>query len=307
MALDIPESSIFTMWDWVGGRYSVSSAVGMLPLSLFFSFEVMEEFLRGCHQIDQHFFEAPPRENLPVLMGLLGVWNASFLELGTKAILPYAQALSKFPDHVQQLDMESNGKSVSSSGLFLPHPTGEIVFGGCGTNSQHSFFQLLHQGRVAQCEFIGFATSYSSLNGTTESSSSSQMTNHDELMSNFFAQPDALAIGRTREELEEMEESPELIPHKQFSGNRPSLSLLFPSLTPYSCGQLLALYEHRVAVQGMVWGINSFDQWGVELGKKLAKKVRVALLDEGSEEYESMCSSTKLLMGRYKEMQSTRK
>ena len=285
----------------------MSSAVGMLPLSLFFSYDVMSEFLRGCHQIDEHFFEAPPRENLPIIMGLLGVWNASFLNLGTKAILPYAQALAKFPDHIQQLDMESNGKSVSSSGAVLPHPTGETVFGGCGTNSQHSFFQLLHQGRPSQCEFIGFATSYSSLDGTTASSANNTITNHDELMANFFAQPDALAVGRTREELEEMEEELELISHKEFSGNRPSLSILLPSLTPYSCGQLLALYEHRVAVQGMIWGINSFDQWGVELGKTLAKKVRAAMLDETSEEFDSLCPSTKLLMGRYKAMQEARK
>lgn len=272
VAFGIAEDNIFGFWDWVGGRFSVCSAVGMLPLAIQYGMPIMRSFLDGAHNMDTHFFEAPMKANLPVLLGLLGVWNSTFRGHASRAILPYAQALVRFAAHIQQLDMESNGKRVANDGSVLDYQCGEIIFGEPGTNGQHSFYQLIHQGRVIPAEFIGFCKSPSpiSLEGEV-------VSNHDELMSNFFAQPDALAYGKTIDELKAAGVAPELHSHKEFEGNRPSLSLLFPELTPYSCGQLLALYEHRVAVQGFVWGINSFDQWGVELGKALAGGVRKQL------------------------------
>lgn len=272
VAFGIAEDNIFGFWDWVGGRFSVCSAVGMLPLAIQYGMPVMRKFLDGAHAMDTHFFDAPMEENLPVLLGLLGVWNSTFRGHASRAILPYAQALVRFAAHIQQLDMESNGKRVSTDGSVLDYQCGEIIFGEPGTNGQHSFYQLIHQGRVIPAEFIGFCKSPQpiALDGEV-------VSNHDELMSNFFAQPDALAYGKTIDELKSSGVPPELHTHKEFEGNRPSLSLLFPELTPYTCGQLLALYEHRVAVQGFVWGINSFDQWGVELGKALAGGVRKQL------------------------------
>ncbi|CAN8287636.1 unnamed protein product [Cochlearia groenlandica] len=268
----IDPNNTFAFWDWVGGRYSVCSAVGVLPLSLQYGFSVVEKFLKGASSIDQHFHSTPLEKNVPVLLGLLSVWNVSFLGYPARAILPYSQALEKFAPHIQQVSMESNGKGVSIDGLPLPYETGEIDFGEPGTNGQHSFYQLIHQGRVIPCDFIGIAKSQQpvSLKGEV-------VSNHDELMSNFFAQPDALAYGKTPEQLQKENVSESLIPHKTFSGNRPSLSLLLPELNAYTVGQLLAMYEHRVAVQGFVWGINSFDQWGVELGKVLATQVRKQL------------------------------
>ena len=270
----INAANVFGFWDWVGGRYSVCSAVGVLPLALQYGYPVVEQFLAGAHNMDTHFYEAPLASNLPVLLGLLGVWNASFMQYNARAILPYAQALVRFAAHIQQVDMESNGKRVACDGTPLPYECGEIIFGEPGTNGQHSFYQLVHQGRVVPAEFIGFCTSPSPV---AFDPAVEPVSNHDELMSNFFAQPDALAYGKTVAELQAEGVPPALVPHKEFPGNRPSLSLLFPALTPYSCGQLLALYEHRVAVQGFVWGINSFDQWGVELGKALAGNVRKQL------------------------------
>lgn len=206
--------------------------------------------------MDTHFFESPLRNNLPILLGLLGVWNSSFLKHPAKAILPYSQALTRFAAHIQQMDMESNGKRVTVDGQILPFDAGEIIFGEPGTNGQHSFYQLIHQGRVIPSEFIAFCNSPSPIRGKGE-----PVSNHDELMSNFFAQPDALAVGKTVQDLI-LEKVPEsLHRHKEFPGNRPSLSILFDSLTPFSLGQLLSLYEHRVAVQGFIWGLNSFDQW----------------------------------------------
>ena len=262
-------SNTFGFWDWVGGRFSVSSAVGVLPLSLQYGFESVEEFLRGMNDIDTHFANSDLERNLPAIMGLLNVWNATFLERPTCAILPYAQALSKFPSHIQQLSMESNGKGVDMSGKALPYESGEIDFGEPGTNGQHSFYQLIHQGRIIPAEFIGAIQSQQDVCLRGE-----PVTSHEELMCNFFAQPDALACGKTDLQLQHEGVQSQLIPHKTFGGNRPSLSILLPSLTPFTIGQLLALYEHRVAVSGFVWGINSFDQWGVELGKVLAKNVR---------------------------------
>mmetsp|Transcript_25270 Transcript_25270/g.31868 ORF Transcript_25270/g.31868 Transcript_25270/m.31868 type:complete len:276 (+) Transcript_25270:95-922(+) len=207
-------------------------------------------------------------------MGLLGVWNMSFMEYSSRTILPYSEALLKLPAHIQQLDMESNGKKATKSGLLVDYPVGEIDFGEPGTNGQHSFFQLLHMGQVVPCEFIGFLRSQHDLciDGETVSA-------HDELMANFFAQPDALANGKTAEEVRAEGVDEDLILHRTFEGNRPSSSIIAPMLTAYTCGQLLAIYEHRTAVQGFIWDINSFDQWGVELGKKLACDVKNHMLD----------------------------
>jgi glucose-6-phosphate isomerase len=284
VAFGVPSDRIFPMWDWVGGRYSVCSAVGVLPLALQFGFSPVKKFLQGAHSMDKHFFRAKFKDNLPVLMGLLGVWNSSFLGYGARALLPYCQALLKFAPHVQQLDMESNGKRVGTDGEELGFDAGEVDFGEPGTNGQHSFYQLLHQGRVIPADFIGFKRSQQprSLEGEAAS-------NHDELMSNFFAQPDALAMGRTLEEAQAecrgKGDPLELAPHKVFPGNRPTNVLLLDQLTPHAVGQLLALYEHRTAVQGFVWGINSFDQWGVELGKSMAKSVgtQIAQLRAGAQ------------------------
>lgn len=269
----IDPTNAFGFWDWVGGRFSASSAVGALPLSLQYGFETFNSFLEGMRSIDTHFASAPLEKNIPVLMGLFNVWNATFLQHPTCAILPYAQALSKFPAHVQQLSMESNGKGVSMDGSTLPYSVGEIDFGEAGTNGQHSFYQLVHQGRVVPAEFIGVLRSQQDVFLKEEESSS-----HEELLCNFFAQPDALATGKTREDLEKEGVPNGLISHKVFLGNRPSLSILLKCVDAFTIGQLLALYEHRIAVSGFVWGINSFDQWGVELGKVLAGRVRKELI-----------------------------
>uniref|UniRef100_A0AAV1V8Z4 Glucose-6-phosphate isomerase n=1 Tax=Peronospora matthiolae TaxID=2874970 RepID=A0AAV1V8Z4_9STRA len=268
----IARDNIFGFWDWVGGRYSVTSAVGILPLALQYGYDVMEQFLAGAHAMDKHLLEAPLRSNLPVLMGLFGVWNSSFLGHSSRALLPYSQALLRFAAHIQQVDMESNGKRVSIEGVELPFQTGEVNFGEPGTNGQHSFYQLIHQGRVVPCDFLGFCESQNPVQLADQ-----PVSNHDELMSNFFAQPDALARGKSLEDLKAENVAEDLRNHKLFPGNRPSISLLFKKLDAYSAGQLLALYEHRTVVQGAIWGINSFDQWGVELGKVLAKQVRAQL------------------------------
>ncbi|CAN0279547.1 unnamed protein product [Ectocarpus sp. 6 AP-2014] len=293
----VDAANIFGFWDWVGGRYSVCSAVGVLPIALHYGFDIARRFLDGAHDMDNHFLNEPPRQNIPVLMGLLGVWNSTFLGHGARALLPYSQALLRFAAHIQQVDMESNGKRVAQDGSVLPFDAGEIGFGEPGTNGQHSFYQLIHQGRVIPADFVGYCTSQCPVLLEGE-----PVANHDELMSNFFAQPDALAYGKTAEELEK-EGVPEwLRPHKVFTGNRPSLSLLFPKLDAFSCGQLLAIYEHRTAVQGFVWGLNSFDQWGVELGKKLATKVRTALSTartSGGDVSEGFNPSTSTLMTYY--------
>ncbi|KAH1109548.1 hypothetical protein GLYMA_04G032600v4 [Glycine max] len=229
----IDPKNAFAFWDWVGGRYSVCSAVGILPLSLQYGFSVIEKFLRGASSIDQHFYSQPFESNIPVLLGLLSIWNVTFLGYPARAILPYSQALEKFAPHIQQVSMESNGKGVSIDGVPLPFEAGEIDFGEPGTNGQHSFYQLIHQGRVIPCDFIGVVKSQQPvfLKGEV-------VSNHDELMSNYFAQSDALAYGKTAEQLQKENVSPHLIPHKTFSGNRPSLSLLLPSLNAYNIGQV---------------------------------------------------------------------
>jgi len=269
-AFGIDPKNVFGFWDWVGGRYSVCSAVGVLPLALQYGWKPVVEFLAGARDLDQHFLTAAPAKNLPVLLGLWGVWNSSFRGHATRALLPYCQALHKFAPHIQQVDMESNGKRVTLDGTVLPFQAGEIDFGEPGTNGQHSFYQLLHQGRVVPADFIGFTRSQQ-----PQSLPGEEVPNHDELMANFFAQPDALAFGKTKAELKADKVPAELIPHKEFPGNRPSNVLLIQgACTPKRVGQLLSLYEHRTAVQGFIWGLNSFDQWGVELGKVLAKQVR---------------------------------
>lgn len=268
----IDSDRVFGFWDWVGGRFSVTSAVGVLPLAIHFGFDVVEQLLKGCHEMDQHFLTAPLEQNLPMLMGLVSVYNASVLDLECVAVLPYCQAMHRFAAHIQQLTMESNGKGVDIEGKKLGCQAGEIYFGEPGTNGQHSFYQLLHQGRIIPAELIGFRKSQQPINLEGE-----EVSNHDELMCNFFAQPDALAFGKTAEELKEEGVSAELIPHKTFTGNRPSIMLLLPECNAFYLGMLLSLYENRVATEGFVWGINSFDQWGVELGKVLAKDIRKVL------------------------------
>lgn len=264
----------FQFWDWVGGRYSVCSAVGAVPISLLYGYDLFEKFLMGARSVDEHFLSAPFEKNIPVIMGLLGIWNMSFMGYNTRTILPYAEALLKFPAHIQQLDMESNGKHCTTDGYEINYPVGEIDFGEPGTNGQHSFYQLLHMGQTVPSEFIGFIQSQHDLCVDGE-----YLSSHDELMSNFFAQPDALANGKTPEQVRAEGTPEDLVLHKTFYGNRPSFSLLFPRLTAYATGQLLALYEHRTAVQGFMWDINSFDQWGVELGKKLAIDVKDVLME----------------------------
>mmetsp|Transcript_30708 Transcript_30708/g.30359 ORF Transcript_30708/g.30359 Transcript_30708/m.30359 type:complete len:533 (+) Transcript_30708:19-1617(+) len=274
----IQDERVFGFWDWVGGRYSVTSAVGLVPLYLHYGAQI-DLFLQGANSIDRLFLEKANlnqwKENIPLLMGLLGWWNTQFLEYASRAVLPYSQALVRFAAHIQQLDMESNGKQCKKDGTPV-EVSGPIVFGEPGTNGQHSFYQLMHQGRIVQSEFIGFCQSHSS-----------DSEAHNELMSNFFAQPDALALGKTTEELRKENCPDALIPHKMFKGDRPSFSLLFPALTVSACGQLLALYEHRVAVEGFLWDLNSFDQFGVELGKTLATKVKQAIASETFEGHPS--------------------
>ena len=284
----VDKENIFTFWDWVGGRYSVTSAVGMLPLSLHYGYDVMADFLRGCNDIDCHFRDAPFEANIPVMMGLFGVWNTSFLKYSTRALIPYCEALSRLPAHIQQLDMESNGKRIDlngNEGSLENGCSGEIDFGEPGTNAQHSFFQIMHQGRVIPADFIALCESQLLYDDELYDDKMKEIikNNHDELISNFFAQCDALALGKTEEEVRKELEATKMskdeidyiAPHKVFSGNRPSSLLLFDGyLDAFKTGQLLSIFEHRTVVQGFVWGIGSFDQWGVELGKKLGKTIR---------------------------------
>jgi glucose-6-phosphate isomerase len=265
----------------------VTSVVGIVPLALHYSFDVMLEFLRGASDMDQHFYDKGA-DSLPALLGLFGIWNSSFLGYGSRALIPYCEALSRLPAHIQQLDMESNGKSVDIDGTPLPFQAGEVDFGEPGTNAQHSFFQLIHQGRTIPVDFIGFTQSQleaSACEKHGDEIASMIADNHTELMSNLFAQCDALAIGLSTEQVkkEKPDISEGMARHRTFSGDRPSTMILIEgALDAYTTGQLLALFEHRTVVQGFVWGINSFDQWGVELGKKLALKVRKTL-DESKE------------------------
>jgi glucose-6-phosphate isomerase len=267
-------SRVFGFWDWVGGRFSVCSAVGILPLALHFGFEVCEKFLAGAHYIDEHFRTTEWRNNIPILMGMVSVWNSSFLRIPANAILPYTQALVRFVAHIQQVDMESNGKRVDIHGNAVDFSTGQIIFGEPGTNGQHSFYQLLHQGTtIASADFIGFKHSLA----PQPIQVGETLENHDELMSNFFAQPDALAFGKTDHNA-----------CRHFPGDRPSLSLLLPKCDAFHVGALLAIYEHRTAVQAFIWNTNAFDQWGVELGKVLAKNLRPVLADKKTNENKNL-------------------
>eukprot|EP01025_Chloroclados_australasicus_P014852 TRINITY_DN1702_c0_g1_i2.p1 TRINITY_DN1702_c0_g1~~TRINITY_DN1702_c0_g1_i2.p1 ORF type:complete len:846 (-),score=82.03 TRINITY_DN1702_c0_g1_i2:2094-4358(-) len=292
----IDPANAFGFWDWVGGRYSVCSAVGILPLALQYGFELIEQFLQGANDMDEHFKTADFKDNLPVVMGLLSVWNDNFLGYHSRAILPYCQALAKFPSHIQQVSMESNGKGVDINGESLQYVVGEVDFGEPGTNGQHSFYQLIHQGQIVPCEFIGIVRSQQSVYLKGEI-----VSNHDELMCNFFAQADALAYGKDAVELRSESCPDHLIPHKTFTGNRPSMSILLPACNAYCLGQLLSLYEHRVAVQGFIWNINSFDQFGVELGKVLASRVRKSINDVRTKKLpvQGFNYSTTKLINRY--------
>ncbi len=269
-AFGIDPKNSFGFWDWVGGRYSVGSAVG-LSLAILLGPENFKAFLSGMHQMDQHFREAAPNENVPLLMGLLGVWYVNFLGAASHAVIPYSQDLHRFPAYLQQLMMESNGKGVRWDGTPVTYDTGEIYWGEPGTNGQHAFFQLLHQGtQVIPADFIAFANpQYPLKDGDTDV--------HELLLSNFFAQTQALAFGKTEQQVREEGTPEDLVSARVFGGNRPSTSIMAPKLDPKVLGQLIGLYEHIAFVQGAVWGIDSFDQWGVELGKALAIAVLPAI------------------------------
>ena len=267
----IDPSNMFQFWDWVGGRYSLTSAIG-LSIMIAIGPTHFDELLDGYHAMDQHFRSAPPEQNLPFILALVGIWNTNFLGAETEAILPYDQYLSRFAAYFQQSNMESNGKSVRKDGAPISYATGPIIWGEPGTNGQHAFYQLLHQGtRLVPCDFIGFAASLHNPD--------SMGTHHKKLIANLFAQSKALAFGKTSQEVADEGVAMPLVPHKTFPGNRPSNTILLPSLTPNTLGQLIALYEHKIFVQGAIWGINSFDQMGVELGKVLAQTITDRLVD----------------------------
>ncbi|MBP7857829.1 MAG: glucose-6-phosphate isomerase [Candidatus Saccharimonadales bacterium] len=281
----IDTTHMFGFWDWVCGRYSLTSAIGLV-IMLAIGSENFDDMLHGFYIMDEHFRTAALEENLPVIMALIGLWNTNFLNAETEAILPYDQYLQNFPNYFQQGNMESNGKRVRRDGKPVSYHTGPIVWGKAGTDGQHTFYQLIHQGtRLIPCDFIGFARSLNDPDG--------QGTHHRKLVANMLAQSQALAFGKTADEVRAEGVAEELIPHKTFPGNRPSNTLLLPKLTPYTLGQLIALYEHKIFVQGAIWGIDSFDQWGVELGKVLAKGLYEDISGNTPGTYDS--STTKLL------------
>ncbi|MFH8406282.1 glucose-6-phosphate isomerase [Streptomyces sp. NPDC018019] len=289
----IDTDNMFEFWDWVGGRYSFDSAIG-LSLMLAIGPERFREMLAGFHLVDEHFRCAPAEENVPLLLGLLGVWYGNFWDAQSHAVLPYSHYLSKFTAYLQQLDMESNGKSVDRDGNPVHWQTGPVVWGTPGTNGQHAYYQLLHQGtKLIPADLIGFANPVADLHPGL-------VDQHDLLMANLFAQGQALAFGKTPDEVRAEGVPEELVPHKTFKGNRPTTTILAKELTPSVLGQLIALYEHKVFVQGAIWNIDSFDQWGVELGKVLAKRVEPALT-EGAE-VEGLDASTKSLVAAYRAM-----
>lgn len=293
-AFGIDTANMFGFWDWVGGRYSVDSAIG-LSVMLAVGKEAFADFLAGFHLIDTHFREAPLESNAPVLLGALGVWYSSFFGAQSRAVLPYSNDLNRFAAYLQQLTMESNGKSVRADGAPVTTDTGEIFWGEPGTNGQHAFYQLLHQGtRLVPADFIGFAEPTDDL-PTADGTGSM----HDLLMSNYFAQTKVLAFGKTAEEIAEEGTAAEIVPHKVMPGNRPSTSILAPKLTPSVVGQLIALYEHQVFVEGVIFGVDSFDQWGVELGKTQAQELTPVLTDETGPGAD-LDSSTRSLIGWYR-------
>ncbi len=287
----IDTANMFEFWDWVGGRYSYDSAIG-LSLMIAIGPDRFREMLDGFHQVDEHFRTAPAEQNAPLLLGLLGVWYGAFFDAQAHAVLPYSHYLSKFTAYLQQLDMESNGKSVDRDGNPVDWQTGPVVWGTPGTNGQHAYYQLLHQGtKVVPADFIGFARPVQDL-------TPGLAAQHDLLMANFFAQTQALAFGRTPDEVRAEGVAEELVPHKTFRGNHPTTTILADELTPSVLGQLIALYEHKVFVQGAIWNIDSFDQWGVELGKVLAKEIEPVLT--GKAKGEALDSSTAALVGKYR-------
>jgi glucose-6-phosphate isomerase len=283
----IDTANMFEFWDWVGGRYSVDSAIGF-SLMVAIGADRFREMLAGFHAMDEHFRTAPFDRNLPVLLGLIGVWYNNFFGAETVAILPYDHYLGRFPSYLQQLDMESNGKRTDIEGRPVAYQTGPIIWGQPGTNGQHAFYQLIHQGtKLIPCDFIGFSQTLNPIGN-----------HHDLLMANLFAQTEALAFGKTEEEVR-AEGTPEFqVPHRVFEGNRPTNTILLDRLTPGSLGCLIALYEHKVFVQGVIWNINSFDQWGVELGKALAMRI-VPELQSGDTTPTKHDSSTHTLIERF--------
>jgi glucose-6-phosphate isomerase len=296
----IDTANMFGFWDWVGGRYSMDSSIGLSTM-LAIGADQFREMLAGFHAMDEHFRHTPLERNLPALMGLLAIWNNNFLDAATVAVLPYEQYLKRFPAYLQQLTMESNGKHVTLDGAHVDYATGPIYWGEPGTNGQHSFYQLIHQGtRIVPCDFIGFGQT---LNPLPAQNGGDQ---HDLLMANLIAQGEALAFGKTAAEVR-AEGTPEaLVPHRTFEGNRPSNTILAPKLTPHTLGTLIALYEHSVFVQGVIWGIDSFDQWGVELGKQLAKTT-IAELTAKDEPKLAHDSSTNTLIRRYRQLRDGQK
>ncbi|WP_457596421.1 glucose-6-phosphate isomerase [Hydrogenimonas sp.] len=295
-AFGIDKAHMFEFWDWVGGRYSLWSAIG-LSIALTVGFDRFEELLDGAFAMDRHFRHTPFEENLPVILGMLGIWYGDFFGARSHALLPYDQYMHRLPAYMQQADMESNGKSTTRDGQRVHYQTGPIVWGEPGTNGQHAFYQLIHQGtELIPCDFIAPAQSLNPIG-----------RHHAMLLANFFAQTEALAFGKRREEVEaelraggmDPDKAAALIPHKIFEGNRPTNSILLKKVTPWSLGALIALYEHKIFVQGIVWNIYSFDQWGVELGKHLAGKILPEL--ENDEPIASHDSSTNGLINRFKE------
>jgi glucose-6-phosphate isomerase len=286
----IDTANMFGFWDWVGGRYSIDSAIGLSTM-LAIGAENFHAMLNGFHQMDEHFRTAPFERNLPVLMGLLAVWHNNFYGAEAVAVLPYEQYLKRFPAYLQQLTMESNGKHVTLDGKRVSCNTGPIYFGEPGTNGQHSFYQLIHQGtKIIPCDFIAFGKSLNPLG-----------EHHDVLLANMFAQGEALALGKTREEVEAQGAPAWLVPHRVFEGNRPSNTILADRLTPETLGSLIALYEHNVFTQGAIWGIDSFDQWGVELGKHLAQAI-IPELQSREEPALAHDSSTSNLIRHYRKL-----
>jgi glucose-6-phosphate isomerase len=284
----IDTDNMFGFWDWVGGRYSYDGAIG-LSLMIAIGPDAFAEMLAGFHAIDEHVRTTPFASNLPVLMGLIGVWYYDLFGAETQAVLPYNHYLARFPDYLQQLEMESNGKSVTLAGDPVDLATGPVVWGTPGTNGQHAYYQLIHQGtRLLPADFIGFLQPNHEVG-----------THQDLLMANFFAQTEALAFGKTRQQVEAEGVPAYQVPHRVFAGNHPTNTILAPKLTPRVLGELVATYEHRVLTQGVIWGINSFDQWGVELGKALAQKIvpQLSAPDEPALDHDS---STNTLIRRYR-------
>jgi glucose-6-phosphate isomerase len=294
VAFGIDPEHMFGFWDWVGGRYSMDSAIGLSTM-LAIGADNFRAMLDGFHVMDEHFRGAPLERNLPTLMGLLAIWNTNFLDAPTVAVLPYEQYLKRFPAYLQQLTMESNGKHVTLDGAQVDYATGPIYWGEPGTNGQHSFYQLIHQGtRLIPCDFIGFCRALNPLGDQ-----------HDLLMANMFAQSEALAFGKTADEAKAEGTHADLVPHRSFEGNRPSTTILAERLDPHTLGALVALYEHSVFVQGVIWHIDSFDQWGVELGKALAKRT-AAEIAGGNDPDLNHDSSTNALIRRYRRLRETR-